>query len=247
MTCFDHSKDTFFLSLTKNNNSSKKLDKYYIDNNKYYILRGTYISPYALSLIQNVHVAGIMLDTTWTVLNHYVTSFPTVIINNVWIPLGLSFSLTEDSEIYNQFFYRFENSYGYRIRDFIQVAESDQGKALKKSEEDQQMKHLCCLRHLLVSLKNTKFSEQVDNLVSAISNTDYLVLKNQYEESWKKIEDENDLKTLSKTLKKVGLKFEDSQIDIEDARRWVEVSMQIRSNFSMPSCTNQLESSHRLE
>ena len=53
-------------------------------------------------------------------------------------------------------------------------------KSLKKQPEDQNMQHLCCLRHLLVSLKNTKFSEQVSNILFAVSNADYIMFKKKY-------------------------------------------------------------------
>ena len=172
-----------------------------------------------------------MLDTTWTILNHYVTSLPTVIVHNVGIPIGFSFSLTEDSDIYNEFFYHFKNVYGYNIPDFISVVESDQGKALKKAVEDQNIQHLCCLRHLLVSLGTSKFSEQIGNLVSCTSNIDYQELKRLYENSWSSISDIDELKILNKLLAKVGLTLLNGKIEIEDANRWVEVSMQIRPSF----------------
>ena len=132
-------------------------------------MSGTYISLYAFSLIQNINVAGIMLDTTWTIINHYFASIPTAVIHNANIPIGFSFSLVENSEIYDQFF-PFWKCFGYSIKDFIQTAESDQGKALKKSVSNQSMQHICCLRHLLVSFGKTKFSEQVDFSIFCIKH-----------------------------------------------------------------------------
>lgn len=79
---------------------------------------------------------------------------------------------------------------------------------------------------------------------SAVLNTDYLVLKKKYEESWNIIKDQNHLKILGKTLKNVGVKFEVDEIDLDDASRWFEVSMHIGLNSIMPSCTNQLENSY---
>ncbi|KAK8882561.1 hypothetical protein M9Y10_045203 [Tritrichomonas musculus] len=232
------------LTLTENNNTNKILDKCYIKDQKYYILKGTYISPLACNLIRSINTAGIMLDTTWTVLNHYVTSLPTVVIGNVGIPIGISFSLAEDSDIYNDFFYYFKNSYGYNITDFISVVESDQGKALKKAVMEQNMQHLCCLRHLLVSLGTSKYSQQIGNLVSSTSNYDFQELKKLYESSWSFLSDSNEIELLNKLLNKVGLALVDGKIEIQDTYRWMEVSMQIRPYFCMPSCTNQVESCH---
>ncbi|KAK8889825.1 hypothetical protein M9Y10_034579 [Tritrichomonas musculus] len=60
------------LTLTENNKINKILDKCYIKDQKNYILKGTYISPLACNLIHSINTAGIMLDTTWTVLNMVV-------------------------------------------------------------------------------------------------------------------------------------------------------------------------------
>lgn len=133
-----------FINLSTANNTHKKLDKLEIDGTKYYILNGTYFAPFASQLVMNIEVNGIMLDTTW--------SIPIIIIQNVGIPIGMSFGLTEDASIYNEFFFHFHNIYGYEIPDFVDVVESDQGKALIKAVHDQGMRHICYLRHLLVSL-----------------------------------------------------------------------------------------------
>ena len=74
-----------------------------------------------------------MLDTTWKLLQHYVASRPTVIIHNVGLPLGFSFGLIEESDIYNSFFENFKNIFGFQIPTFINMAESDQGSGLKKA------------------------------------------------------------------------------------------------------------------
>lgn len=114
-----------FLNLVENNNTHKKLEKCTINNNKYYILNGNYIAPFASQLVMNPLVDGLMLDTTWTILNKYVTSIPTMVIQNVGIPIGLSFALVEDSSIYNDFFFHYSNIFGYEIPEFIRVVESD--------------------------------------------------------------------------------------------------------------------------
>lgn len=140
------------------NNTHKKLDKLEIDGIKYYILKGTYIAPFASQLVINIEVNGIMLDTTWSILSRYASSIPTIIIQNAGIPIGMSFGLTEDSFIYNEFFFHFHNIYGYEIPTFVNIAESDQGTALIKDVNDQGMSHICYLRHLLVSLGKSRYS-----------------------------------------------------------------------------------------
>ena len=106
------------------------------------------------------------------------------------------------------------------------------------------MNHLCCLRHLLVSLGRGKFSSQVGNLVSAASEKDFNSLKQIYQDSWKSITDEQELEVLNQLLNKVGLQMNKSEITYFDEERWKQVSMIHRPEYQMPSCTNQLESSH---
>lgn len=49
------------------------------------------------------------------------------------MPLGFSFDLIEDSEIYISFFEYFKNIFCFKIPKFICLAESDQGSGLKKA------------------------------------------------------------------------------------------------------------------
>lgn len=77
-----------------------------------------------------------MLDTTWSVLKNYVVSIPTVIIRNVGLPIGFSFSLVEDFEIYDDFFKVFMDVFGYPISSFIKTIESDQGSALQSAVKE---------------------------------------------------------------------------------------------------------------
>ena len=93
-----------------------------------------------------------MLDTTWSLFYKYVTSIPTLIIHGIGIPLGFTFSLMEDEEIYLDFFTIFQNAFGFAKTQYIKVAESDQGGPLKTAVEKLGMRHIFCLRHLLVSL-----------------------------------------------------------------------------------------------
>ena len=233
------------LKIAEHNNTTKKFNKIEYNSNRYYILGGVFINIYAKYIVLDSKRSGLMLDTTWKLLQHYVVSIPTVIIHNVGVPLGFSFGIIEDSDIYNNFFEHFKNVFGFQIPTFINVAESDQGSGLKKAIKDQGLKHLCCLRHLLVSLGRKPYSQQVGNLVSTASSHDLEELKKVYNKQWKKITDTNLLDKLERKLNKVGLSFkEKKKISIEDQDRWEEVSMVHRASFKMPSCTNQLESTH---
>lgn len=160
-----------------------------------------------------------MLDTTWSVLQNYVTSFPTLVIKNVGVPIGFTFSLCEDSPIYNDFFSIFANINGFKITDFVKTAESDQGSALKSAISSQNLTHLQCLRHLLVSLGSTEFASQVKSIVCTTCHKDYLKIIRIYEEKWSEISDEVKINELNSTLAKIGHKFEQNKIIITDYDR----------------------------
>lgn len=67
------------LNLAEFNNTNKSLDKINIDGKDYFITGGTYITPLVCSLLQGKIASGIMLDTTWHLLQYYVcwTSYRT--------------------------------------------------------------------------------------------------------------------------------------------------------------------------
>ncbi|KAK8888504.1 hypothetical protein M9Y10_039583 [Tritrichomonas musculus] len=232
------------LYLTENNNTGKSLDIVSTKDHSYYILGGTYFSAFASDIIKNPNVQGLMLDTTWSVFNKYVTSFPTAICSNVGLPVGFQFGLTEDKKIYTDFFNNFKNSQGFPIEEYIRIIESDQGKSLIAAVEELGLHHLSCLRHFLVSLKRRKYSYQIGNLVSATCLKDFNNLRKIYRNSWKNITDAKELALLNKYLNKAGLEFANNDILIIDQQKWSEISMLERPAFQMPSCTNQIESGH---
>ena len=88
------------LELVTNNNTGHQLDKIQIDQQQLYILSATYLSPFAQNLVQDNKINGIQLDTTWSILKNYVTSIPTLICQNVGIPIGFQIGLHEDTSIY---------------------------------------------------------------------------------------------------------------------------------------------------
>ena len=80
-------------------------------------------------------------------------------------------------------------------------------------------------------------------MVSATCEKDYNSLKKTYEDSWQTISNE-DLNVLNELLDKIGLMMNDKKIIKKNEDRWKEVSMIARPDYKMPSCTNQLESTH---
>lgn len=91
------------IKLVENNNTRRKLNTIELDKHTYYILGGTYFSPFASSLVKDNHVDGMKLYTTRSVFQNYVNSIPTLVVQNVGIPIGFIFSLEEDIPIYTDF------------------------------------------------------------------------------------------------------------------------------------------------
>ena len=231
------------LYLIENNDTKKHLDTVVVNEKTFFILGGSYFSPFIEDIVKDPRVNGILLDTTWHALRNYVTSIPTLSIQNVGVPIGFQFGLSEDETIYSDFFTNFENVYGFKLPSYIHIAESDQGPALKTSIDSQGMQQILCLRHFLVSLGTGPYSAQVGKLVSCTCSKDYKELKAVYEASWSELSDES-CEELNDVLNKAGLKFDNEKIIKIDKEKWHRVSMKYRCACKMPSCTNSLESSH---
>ena len=103
-----------------------------------------------------------MLDCTFKVIKYYVTCIVLGISNNTGIPLGFCFGSVEDEELYNLVFDTFYEVTKIDLSTF--TIESDQGSGLIASCNKYACTHICCLRHLLVSLKNKKLVMKLANL-----------------------------------------------------------------------------------
>lgn len=115
---------------------------------------------------------------------------------------------------------------------------------MKAINDQGMMKHLCWLRHLLVSLGRKTFLSQVANLVTAPTEEEYEILKRDYEIFWVRIQDPGNKSRITRMLKKIGHKYQDGLIQIFDMQRWEQVAMEYWPKYRMPSCTNQIESIH---
>ena len=172
----------------------------------------------------------------------YVTSILMGSAKNTGFPLSIAFGDGENKSLYLLYILAFKNKLGINIEDY--VIESDQGSAINAVCEDFKITHLCCLRHLLVSLKCNQFSYSVGVLLNCRSQKDYDEAKKTFTKEYKTINDSKKLKSLNKVLEKIGLHFDSKQIIEKDTKRWKNVSMLHRSDYEMPSTTNTLEASH---
>ena len=214
------------------------------DGHPYYIVSGIYISPCARSiLLENQVLNGFLLDTTWKVMPKYVTSIIMGSLYNTGVGLGFSFGRGEDKEIYSSLLREISRRYSYSFES--KVLESDQGSALKSVADEFKMKHLACLRHLLVSLKYNEVSYLVGIILRTVSDTDYqraLNFINTFIDE--KLTDENKITEANKIFQKVGLSILNHRVEISNEERWDSVSMHCRTKYKMPSTTNSLESTH---
>jgi hypothetical protein len=120
---------------------------------------------------------------------------------------------------------------------------SDQGLALM-SIGKRHPRHLLCLRHFLVSLKQNQFSFQVGQLVKVQCLAEARCLKEAFEAEFRAVTARVERQLLLKTLGKAGLRLTDDQITIGDAKRWEAVSLIHRATTRMPSTTNSIESTN---
>jgi hypothetical protein len=215
-----------------------------VDRNgeRFSILRGLYISPWARAILADNEIDGLMLDTTWHIFRQYVTAILMAVFRNVGIPLGFAFGVAETAELYERHYAAFRELFGLDLSTY--VLESDQGSALTSLCARHGQLQLFCLRHFLLSLKLKEFSLPVGNLVKCRSEGEFASLKVLYEAEFRAVSEARRSDLLRRTLRKAGLSFTGSEIVIEDEARFNAVSMWRRIGTRMPSTTNSLEATH---
>ncbi|KAK8884525.1 hypothetical protein M9Y10_043639, partial [Tritrichomonas musculus] len=215
---------------------------YQLDENSF-VLRGAYISPFAKSILETENfLNGIQIDGTFKVINKYVTCIVLGIAYNTGIPLGFCFSKFEDENLFNSIFEIFNEIVGVDLSKF--TIQSDKGKAIESSCTKYGCTHIYCLKHLITSFKNKKFSFEVSQLMKCQCQKDYDNLVDIFTPIFRSIKKQVDKNRLEKVLNKVGLTFSTGNISILNQHVFDSNSMLKRSFYKMPSTTNQIESKH---
>ena len=175
-----------------------KLQPVKIDNQLFSIIQGIYISPYVGSLFKDnsTFIDGILLDTTWKLINKYVTSIIMVYSLNVGISCGFAFGGAEDSDLYNQFIDKFQEKLNVNLKQYY--CESDQGSALRSDCDSFDKPHLACLRHFKVGLKTKAHSSAICEIISCKTTAELETLLEYYSSKFDEITDRNDLKSLQR-------------------------------------------------
>jgi hypothetical protein len=212
------------------------------EGEEYSILRGSYVSPWARSVLEDNEIDGLMLDTTWHVIRQYVTAILMAVFRNVGIPLAFAFGAAETLELYEPLYGLFVELFGIDLGQYIM--ESDQGAALRALCHRHDQRQLICLRHFLLSLKLKEFSLPVGNLVKCRTGDEFADLRTMYENEFRDVRDARRRQLLARTLRKAGLAFIEEKIVIADEARWAAISMWKRVDTRMPSTTNSLEATH---
>ena len=221
----------------------KRLATIVKEGQRYYIIGGVYLSPFAKSIIDSGDfIKGLLLDTTWKVMPMYVTSIIMGSAMNIGIPLGFAFGSGEDKSLYARHFQAFAEQMGIDLSKL--VIESDQGSALEAICNEKFAMHLACLRHLLVSLRFSAFSYAAGELVKCTSLLDFNNALTTFNDKFNQITKPEELIELNSILGKIGLNFAGGTLNLVDTNRWNQVSMLNHINFRMPSTTNSLESAH---
>ena len=112
-----------------------------------------------------------MIDTTFKAMFYDLTSFIMASTQNIGISLDFSFGQSESKELYQQHFQTFQEELQIDLSQYVFL--SDQGSAICAICDDFNVTNLCCLRHLLASLKYSKYSFAVSNFLTSKSNSDF--------------------------------------------------------------------------
>jgi hypothetical protein len=229
-----------------------KMQPFRIDETEFSIIGGCYIHRFASSILINRaqnKIAGLMMDTTWSVMSQYVTAFMVAVAYNTAIPLGFAFGPIETHNLYKNFYTMFKDRFQIDLSSFI--IESDQGSGLKKFCDTYQILQRICLKHFLTTLNDHVFGVYVSYLVKAVSHDEFSALCEAYcvplTEALQRTEHKKGLKRATKEFAKAGLAFlyngnQVQTIFIENQQRWNQVCTYQRITECMPSTTNALES-----
>lgn len=210
---------------------------------KKFVVKGAYVSPFAKSILNKDNfLNGIQIDGTFKVIHKYVTCIILGIAYNTGIPLGFTFSKFEDENLFNLIFKIFIETTGVDLSNF--TIQSDQGTAIISSCDKHGCTHIFCLKHLITSFKNKKFSFEASQLVKCSCQKDFDTLVNSFNPIFRNVKNQYDKRRLEKVLNKIGLTFKTGQISIHNQHIFDSVSMLKRSFYRMPSTTNQIESKH---
>jgi hypothetical protein len=210
-------------------------------------MAGIYIHPNAAALLRHNDVQGLMMDTTWSVMPHYVTSILVAVKNNTVIPIAFSFGATESVQLYQRFYELFEEKWGINLGDYPVLC--DQGSARAKICKDNENRRFLCLHHFLKTITDPFFNTYVKNLVRCRTREEFLRMVTLLE-SYLPVAIGNSTIRLKAALVefakagliiRIGLKIE---IDPDRKRRWEEVSQYVRVQWRMSPTTNSLESIH---
>ena len=119
---------------------------------------------------------------------------------NTGITVSFSFGECEDKSIYARHYDVFQQKLGIDLS--IYILESDQGVALKSICIERGIKHLACNRHLLVSIKYSRYSRIACQIVACESQLELNNIIEKYQKELEPIKDREKLREINTILKK---------------------------------------------
>jgi hypothetical protein len=213
------------------------------DSQELSVVSGCWIHPWAVSMMQQNEIDGLIMDTTFRVIRLYHTAVLIAVSHNVGIPIGVSFGPKESLDIYDRV-YAFFDKHGVDLRGYVLL--SDQGGALRSIGKGRP-RHFFCLHHVLKSFGRNcgRFAPLIGNLIRARSQTELDVFIEIYTPDFLQVCEDHgpEEKQLKGCLGKVGLMMAEDGIAFADSdrTRWREVSMLGRLDTNMPSTSNAIE------
>lgn len=225
----------------------KKLPTYSIDDQNYYITSGVHVLNNAFSLLNenpDLEFDGFVLDTTWRIIPHFVTSILNICFLNTSLPLAFAFGSGETKFLYDILLQTVQNQLNIDFQN--SVIESDEGPALRSICDDYSIIQLKCTRHFLEKLKKYDYFYEVKHLIQCTSEIDYENAIIQFSEQFTQIclEKPEEITKINLILSKIGHIFTGDQITIQNDTKWDKISLLRRIKYSMPSTTNTLEAMH---
>jgi hypothetical protein len=209
-----------------------------------------HLAPSLRQSSERNRLKGVMLDTTWAIMQNYGTAIVVAVIFNTAVRLAFAFGPIESFELYDKFYNTFKSKYNIDLSHF--KVESDQGSGLKNYCETHHIVHRFCLRHFLASLGDRLFSCYVEYLVKSVNQGEFEMLSVAFCKPLDEVinagTDPNvRLIRARHEFAKAGLaiNYSDGQvhsITVGNIERWAQVLILHKIVDQLSSTTNALES-----
>ena len=230
--------------------TDEKNNKYCLKYNDLNVHSMVWFSDIFPSLLNDVSINCIELDTSFDAVYPYVYSIINFIIFNESLPVGFSLGPTEKAEIYSKPYKIIQNSIAFshlfeKLKSIPIL--SDEGKALEAFSNQFGLVHYLCFHHLIKKFgANSRIGGIVKKLLFSSYSAEMFQNKfNEYRIAICETLQKSDNETIKKFDELFNSKYDKKSNSFIKEPHFDSQSLFSRKQFGIPTTTNHSESSHQ--